>query len=863
MATVAAQAAATPTASLPPHTPVNGTVGDLVGTNGNGIVRDALDVVDIGLSTAVQRSCTLQAEESAIHRDEDFETFKDAAKSLKVPRELHGGKIRMETSTILDKADLESFDTFAALAANSHQPSPSESQRDNKLTMQSHTESFASALMDPHVDKSKRYVSPKDFDLLKVIGMGAFGKVLQVRNRQTSQVLAMKIISKRLLRRKQGYVENVQAERNILTKVRHPFVVTMHCSFQTKEKLFIIMDFLAGGELFLRLGREGIFLEKTAEFYLAEIILALDHLHVLGILHRDLKPENILLGSDGHVCLTDFGLAKDFGTEGFDEESSRALTVCGTQEYMAPEMVARQGYSRAADYWSLGCIAYEMMSGLPPFQRKRNEGSKDLFRKIMSEKVKMPVGSSSAACKLLKGLLNRNVQARLGAAKSSMFEVGGVAGLKKADFFQSIEWNKLERKEVEPPQTLAVQNDQDLKHFHDEFTQMSLPRSVVEMTNQTFCPRRVDSDVFRGFSFVQDDFRLPERGEGEVDSYWQSIEEDGESVSECASSKMGMADETETPVVKKRPPRKRKKKVDNGTSEVTKLAASTLNSPSASQAIATVSSAATSRAKVPVPLEVGDYGKNACNDEVSCLRQKGTDEPTPDPTRPHSLLSENLKSAILRDECQTANPGTATEIGMIKSDPRKDSWQAADKVTTGGRKQKVAAESISNAATFLCSGGEGAIALRDTHTWTTAPPRTLHDIPGTKTAGWSKVPISSARSMVSTVSPSSDWRQHQKSPQLPARAPRQPPTVASHTQSAWPSLASTTVKGGALSRASSSARQAIEAPLTTPHEENRNSLPPSSGPTRPALDEPALSSKPVTGIAATQPKLLGTWASRK
>ena len=126
--------------------------------------------------------------------------------------------------------------------------------------------------------EGKKEICINDFELLKVIGMGAFGKVLQVRNKQSSQILAMKVISKRLLRRKLGYIENVQAERNILTRVKHPFVVTMHCSFQTREKLFIIMDFLAGGELFLRLGREGIFLESTAAYYLAEIILGVDHL---------------------------------------------------------------------------------------------------------------------------------------------------------------------------------------------------------------------------------------------------------------------------------------------------------------------------------------------------------------------------------------------------------------------------------------------------------------------------------------------------------------------------------------------------------------------------------------------------------
>lgn len=176
------------------------------------------------------------------------------------------------------------------------------------------TNTSAAAAVAP-INPKARYVTPKDFELLKTIGMGAFGKVLQVRNKRSKKILAMKVISKRLLRRKAGYIENVQAERNILTKVRHPFVVSMHCSFQTKEKLFIIMDFLAGGELFLRLGREGIFLEKTAAFYLAEIALALDHLHQHGVLHRDLKPENILLGSVStvqvlgfdHSCIFSFG----------------------------------------------------------------------------------------------------------------------------------------------------------------------------------------------------------------------------------------------------------------------------------------------------------------------------------------------------------------------------------------------------------------------------------------------------------------------------------------------------------------------------------------------------------------------------
>lgn len=358
-------------------------------------------------------------------------------------------------------------------------------------------------------DTNKQFIAPKDFDLLKVIGMGAFGKVLQVRNRHSSQIFAMKVISKRLIKRKGSYVENILAERNILHKIaNHPFIVTMHASFQTREKLFIIMGFCAGGELFLKLGREGHFRERTAAFYLAEITLALEHLHSINVLHRDLKPENILLGSDGHTMLTDFGLAKDFTGSG-DNEDERARTLCGTMEYMAPEMVARKWYGKGADFWSLGCIAYEMFSGDPPFSSKK--GSKDLFRKIMEERIRMPDGASASACKLLKGLLNRDAGKRLGAARGTMLVLGGVGALKQQPFFAGLDWGKLELKEIEPPEDFSVDNDEDLRHFHDEFVNMNLPRSVKEMSGLDFLPKHCESENFRGFSFIGDSFALPER----------------------------------------------------------------------------------------------------------------------------------------------------------------------------------------------------------------------------------------------------------------------------------------------------------------------------------------------------------------
>ena len=426
------------------------------------------------------------------------------------------------------------------------------------------------------------YVTAKDFKLLSVIGLGSFGKVLLVQNKRNHNTYAMKCMSKRLLIRKDNvksssnYVENILVEKRVMEKIRsHPFIVTMHCSFQSKTKLFIVMDFLSGGELFLRLGREGIFREKEAAFYLGEIVLALEHLHTHGVLHRDLKPENILLCADGHVCITDFGLAKDFSSnlDLLDSVGDFAKTVCGTCEYMAPEMVARKGYGKGADYWSLGCIAYEMLSGDPPFRPAPGKGTKDLISKIMNSRIKMPDGASAFACKLIKGLLNRNPNARLGVAKGTMFEVGGVSGLKRSQFFDTIDWQKLELKEVTPPYCPSASDsaDNELSNFHEEFTKMSLPRSVTEMACDSYRPRRVESDLFRGFSFTQPDFELPERDIEDSDHYWNNPEADGESEgSSIAMLESGttIGDQNTTsdlpmePIAekKKRPPRNKKKK---------------------------------------------------------------------------------------------------------------------------------------------------------------------------------------------------------------------------------------------------------------------------------------------------------------
>ena len=200
-------------------------------------------------------------------------------------------------------------------------------------------------LTEQMVNRNHEKTSTKDFELLKVLGKGGYGKVFQVRKvtgKNCGKIYAMKVLKKATIVRNQKDTDHTKAERNILESVKHPFIVDLIYAFQTGGKLYLILDYLSGGELFMHLEREGIFLEDTASFYISEIVLALEHLHDLGIIYRDLKPENILLDFRGHVKLTDFGLCKEAIQDG-----RLTHTFCGTIEYMAPEILTRIGHFHA------------------------------------------------------------------------------------------------------------------------------------------------------------------------------------------------------------------------------------------------------------------------------------------------------------------------------------------------------------------------------------------------------------------------------------------------------------------------------------------------------------------------------------
>ena len=204
-------------------------------------------------------------------------------------------------------------------------------------------------LTEQMVNRDHEKTSTKDFELLKVLGKGGYGKVFQVRKvtgKNCGKIYAMKVLKKATIVRNQKDTDHTKAERNILESVKHPFIVDLIYAFQTGGKLYLILDYLSGGELFMHLEREGIFLEDTASFYISEIVLALEHLHDLGIIYRDLKPENILLDYRGHVKLTDFGLCKEAIQDG-----KLTHTFCGTIEYMAPEILTRIGHFHAGMHW--------------------------------------------------------------------------------------------------------------------------------------------------------------------------------------------------------------------------------------------------------------------------------------------------------------------------------------------------------------------------------------------------------------------------------------------------------------------------------------------------------------------------------
>ena len=305
----------------------------------------------------------------------------------------------------------------------------------------------------------KKTFGPEDFEILKLIGKGTFGQVFQVRKRDTKRIYAMKVLSKKVIVQKKE-IQHTIGERNILVRTattESPFIVGLKFSFQTAADLYLVTDYMSGGELFWHLQKEGRFDEQRARFYIAELILALRHLHQHDIVYRDLKPENILLDANGHIALCDFGLSKANLAK-----NDTTNTFCGTTEYLAPEVLLdEQGYTKMVDFWSLGVLVFEMCCGWSPFYA---EDTQQMYKNIAFGKVRFPRDALSAEGRnFVKGLLNRNPSHRLGAK-------GDAEELMAHAFFADIDGTALSKKATQPPFKPKLKGELDTSNFDPEFT---------------------------------------------------------------------------------------------------------------------------------------------------------------------------------------------------------------------------------------------------------------------------------------------------------------------------------------------------------------------------------------------------------
>lgn len=337
-----------------------------------------------------------------------------------------------------------------------------------------------------------------DFELLKVLGKGSFGKVMLVKRKDDAAgtLYAMKSLRKAALL-KRNQIAHTATERTILQNIHSPFLVHLVYAFQTQDKLYMVLDYMAGGELFFWLKKDKRFSENRCRLYTAEITLALEALHSHNIIYRDLKPENILLDAEGHIRLTDFGLSKD-NVSGPGAEGG-TKTFCGTPEYLAPEILENKGHGKAVDWWSLGTLLYEMLCGLPPYY---DTNVQRMYHKILHAPLKFPKSEnpsrnlSNPAKDILKGLLERKVADRLGSGPGDANE------LKATEFLSSLDFDVVYARgytpEFIPP---AKRDETDVSNFDSEFTE---EKAVDSMVTFHLSSSQTETSNFKGFTYEGD-----------------------------------------------------------------------------------------------------------------------------------------------------------------------------------------------------------------------------------------------------------------------------------------------------------------------------------------------------------------------
>ena len=321
-----------------------------------------------------------------------------------------------------------------------------------------------------------------DFDPLYLIGTGSLGKVILVRYKINKNIYAMKELSKSKIKiNKQE--EHSKSERDLMIELTSPFIVNIKFAFQDETKLYIVSEFLQGGDMFYHMHHSTInFTESTVKFYIIELILAIEFLHENNVIYRDLKPENILMNSEGHIKISDFGLSKKL-----ENQKDKAYTLCGTLQYLAPEILKNKGYDKSVDWWSLGCIYYEMLTGNLPFKTNGNKINLDVFE----EKIDFDENMNPLLINLISQLLNVNPKKRLGYGAQDAKKI------KEHQYFNDVDWNKYLNKEIEPPFVPKLEGELDLRYFDKCFTD-----EPVNSNRTTINSRSNATSEYNGFTYM-------------------------------------------------------------------------------------------------------------------------------------------------------------------------------------------------------------------------------------------------------------------------------------------------------------------------------------------------------------------------
>jgi len=304
-------------------------------------------------------------------------------------------------------------------------------------------------LVQLHQTSRLDHCCPRDFELGVTCGTGSFSRVRHARLIDTGEFVALKRLKKNdVIRLKQ--VDHVFSEKAILKGISHPFIVSLHGSFQDDRSLYFVLEFVPGGEFFTYLRRCGHLPEEAARFYTAQIVLVFEYLHQFKIAYRDLKPENILIDGHGYLKLTDFGFAKVV--------PDYTYTLCGTPEYISPEVLLNKGHSTPTDWWSLGIFIYEMLVGYPPFIADTTMG---IYQKILTGRISFPARNISGQAKfLIRSLLTPDLTKRYGNL------VGGVDDIKTCDWLSSLNWVGIRDRKVHAPYIPSLRSDtEDTSNF--------------------------------------------------------------------------------------------------------------------------------------------------------------------------------------------------------------------------------------------------------------------------------------------------------------------------------------------------------------------------------------------------------------